>query len=373
MRRCAPLTARCGPAAGSSSRPGTRPGGRGSSGRPRSRTRSSTSPAPDAVESWEEVVDVSGDLVTFRSMTVFRRDDIAIESMSTLRFRPAARSRRRWWPPGSTSPMSVTRPTGRAASSCSWPATRAEPRLDARAKLAADPGADGGCIHGCVGGLDGRRAVDRDRRAELWPGARVPRRRGPARRVADEPRRGAAVRLGVGGRHGARSVHGHVAVPPRDVGEQALRRPRAEAARGPRRAAGADRRRRRLPHELLDAGRPCPRSRRRGPGGGQPAPDLRRPARLRLRRRAAVLRVPGVGSEPGAARRARRADRVPGPGAGRDRHDRPAGLLRRAARDDGDPHRARAPRPHRRGHGRRHRPVRDDGVQPRAAAPRPLA
>ncbi len=39
------------------------------------------------VESWEEVVAVDGPLVTFRSMTVFRRDSLAIESMSTLRFR----------------------------------------------------------------------------------------------------------------------------------------------------------------------------------------------------------------------------------------------------------------------------------------------
>jgi hypothetical protein len=39
------------------------------------------------VESWEEVIDVSGDLVTFRSMTAFRRDDLVLESRSTLRFR----------------------------------------------------------------------------------------------------------------------------------------------------------------------------------------------------------------------------------------------------------------------------------------------
>ncbi len=39
------------------------------------------------VESWEEVTEVSGDLVTFRSMTVFRRDDVVLESISTLRFR----------------------------------------------------------------------------------------------------------------------------------------------------------------------------------------------------------------------------------------------------------------------------------------------
>ena len=30
---------------------------------------------------------MSGDLVTFRSMTAFRRDDLVLESVSTLRFR----------------------------------------------------------------------------------------------------------------------------------------------------------------------------------------------------------------------------------------------------------------------------------------------
>ena len=30
---------------------------------------------------------MSGDLVTFRSMTTFRRDDVVLESVSTLRFR----------------------------------------------------------------------------------------------------------------------------------------------------------------------------------------------------------------------------------------------------------------------------------------------
>jgi SAM-dependent methyltransferase len=44
-------------------------------------------PGVGVVESWEEVTHVSGDLVTFRSMTVFRRDDVTLESVSTLRFR----------------------------------------------------------------------------------------------------------------------------------------------------------------------------------------------------------------------------------------------------------------------------------------------
>jgi len=39
------------------------------------------------VESWEEVTRVSGDLVTFKSMTAFKADDVVLESVSTLRFR----------------------------------------------------------------------------------------------------------------------------------------------------------------------------------------------------------------------------------------------------------------------------------------------
>ena len=50
-----------------------------------------------------------------------------------------------------------------------------------------------------------------------------------------------------------------------------------------------------------------------------------------------------VGPEPGAARRPRRADRLPRPGAGGHRHDRPARLLRRAARARRRAHRAGAP------------------------------
>ena len=44
-------------------------------------------PGIGVVESWEEVIDVAGDLVTFRSLTRFRRDDVVLESTSTLRFR----------------------------------------------------------------------------------------------------------------------------------------------------------------------------------------------------------------------------------------------------------------------------------------------
>ena len=44
-------------------------------------------PGVGVVESWEEVTAVNGRLVTFRSMTAFRRDDLVLESISTLRFR----------------------------------------------------------------------------------------------------------------------------------------------------------------------------------------------------------------------------------------------------------------------------------------------
>jgi hypothetical protein len=44
-------------------------------------------PGVGIVESWEEVIAVDEPLITFRSMIVFRRDELAIESMSTLRFR----------------------------------------------------------------------------------------------------------------------------------------------------------------------------------------------------------------------------------------------------------------------------------------------
>lgn len=44
-------------------------------------------PGVGLVESWEEVTAVDGPLVTFRSMTAFRRDNVVLESTSTLRFR----------------------------------------------------------------------------------------------------------------------------------------------------------------------------------------------------------------------------------------------------------------------------------------------
>ncbi len=44
-------------------------------------------PGMGVVESWEEVTDVVGPMVTFRSMTRFQRDDVVLESTSTLRFR----------------------------------------------------------------------------------------------------------------------------------------------------------------------------------------------------------------------------------------------------------------------------------------------
>ena len=44
-------------------------------------------PGIGVVESWDEVTDVTGDLVTFRSLVRFHRDDVVLESTSTLRFR----------------------------------------------------------------------------------------------------------------------------------------------------------------------------------------------------------------------------------------------------------------------------------------------
>jgi SAM-dependent methyltransferase len=44
-------------------------------------------PVVGMVESWEEVTAVDGPLVTFRSMTAFRRNGVVLESTSTLRFR----------------------------------------------------------------------------------------------------------------------------------------------------------------------------------------------------------------------------------------------------------------------------------------------
>jgi SAM-dependent methyltransferase len=52
-------------------------------------------PGVGAVEAWEEVTDVSGELVTFQSMFRFRKDGAFLTSESTLRFRDrdgAARS-----------------------------------------------------------------------------------------------------------------------------------------------------------------------------------------------------------------------------------------------------------------------------------------
>ncbi len=44
-------------------------------------------PGVGTVQSWHELTDVSGELVTFRSVTVFEADDAVLTSDSTLRFR----------------------------------------------------------------------------------------------------------------------------------------------------------------------------------------------------------------------------------------------------------------------------------------------
>ena len=49
--------------------------------------RTADVPGIGAVEAFEEVLAVSGDLVTFRTVVTFRRDAVVLESHSTLRFR----------------------------------------------------------------------------------------------------------------------------------------------------------------------------------------------------------------------------------------------------------------------------------------------
>ena len=44
-------------------------------------------PGAGVVEDWGELTEISGPFVTFRSKTAFRRDNVVIESTSTLRFR----------------------------------------------------------------------------------------------------------------------------------------------------------------------------------------------------------------------------------------------------------------------------------------------
>jgi SAM-dependent methyltransferase len=45
-------------------------------------------PEVGVVESWHDVTDVAGEVVTFRSFVAFRREGFVVESQSTLRFRP---------------------------------------------------------------------------------------------------------------------------------------------------------------------------------------------------------------------------------------------------------------------------------------------
>ena len=160
--------------------------------------------------------------------------------------------------------------------------------------------------------------------APTWPrSSRAPTRTSPACSARRGPRASSRGRTWTSSPYLA-----EMSANKRSVGLE-LKHPAAREAA--LRAAGH---RRRVRHQLLHAGgaRPRPRLRRRG--RGEPADRLRRPAGLRLRPDAAVLRVPRVGPEPGAARRPRRDDRLPRPGAGRHRHDLPARLLRRPARAD---------------------------------------
>ncbi|MEZ5261565.1 MAG: CoA transferase [Acidimicrobiales bacterium] len=101
----------------------------------------------------------------------------------------------------------------------------------------------------------------------------------------------------------------------------------------------ADRQQRRVPHQLLHPGRDRPGAGRQCCASSTP-PDLRRPAGVRLRPVAPVLRVHLVGPQPGPAGGPRCGDRLRRPGTGRHRRLRPTRLLRRPARLHGDHDRA---------------------------------
>ena len=224
---------------------------------------------------------------------------------------------------------------------------RRSPRRGMLALILGELGGD----HGCVGRAVRGRAVDRHRRAELRPGARVPRCRRAVGRVADQPRRRPAVRVGVGGRHRRRRrtwtrrrTSPEMSANKRSVGLE-LKHPAARDA-----ALALLRDGRRVRHQLLDACRAGARARPRG----------RWP---RSTRSSIYVALPGFGSDPvqpyyeflawgpnqaplvGLDELTGYPDQVP---AGH-RHHRPARLLRRPARHDRRAHRARAPRSDRRG------------------------
>ena len=80
VRRCVPADTSC-------SRPVTRTTRLGNSGTVRRRYRVTEIDGVGAVESWVELTDVSGPLVSFRGTWVFASDGEVLTSDSTLRFR----------------------------------------------------------------------------------------------------------------------------------------------------------------------------------------------------------------------------------------------------------------------------------------------
>lgn len=90
---------------------------------------SSTSGAAQApsVQSWSEVTDIRGDLVSFRSIFAFEADGATLTSESTLRFRQRDEVADSLMSAGSSWTICVTHPTGPVVSWSSLRGVRAEP------------------------------------------------------------------------------------------------------------------------------------------------------------------------------------------------------------------------------------------------------
>ena len=95
-------------------------------------------PGVGIIEDWGELTEVAGDFVTFRTETAFRRDNVVVESSSTLRFATVRRSRLRWSTWASNSAKSAMHPTDPVSSSCSSRAARTEPERHRTAPIAVE-------------------------------------------------------------------------------------------------------------------------------------------------------------------------------------------------------------------------------------------